>query len=206
MSWGVYSLLGTVGQLVPNVRHDLLRRWGKAHRTAFADNLTVDQDLELTIPPVNHVDLGLQFTTNPGRHPDGLQTRDSKCTETNGNSRHDGPLIKNLDRADLAPSVFATFGVIFEAPRRWDALPGSSGPAEQRLEDFSKSIGHPEEAQVGGMGTIDSPLAIVAELGLTRQVVQVLDARGNHPLVRRFQCSAAGPVSFEGFGHDGELL
>jgi len=59
--------------------------------------------------PVNHFDVGLELTTDLGRHTGGIETRDSKRAVANGNLRHGGPLIKNRDRADVAPSLFASF-------------------------------------------------------------------------------------------------
>jgi len=100
-------LTGLGGNVCSNVRQDFPHRRWKTHWPAFADNLSIDKDFEFPILPVQHLDVGLQFTPNPGRHTDGLQTGDSKRTEADGDSRHDGPLVKNLNRAGMAPGTFA---------------------------------------------------------------------------------------------------
>jgi hypothetical protein len=100
-------LAGFGGKACSNVRQDRSHGRWKTHWAAFADNLSIDQDFEFPILPMQHLDVGLEFTPDPGRHTDGLQTGDSKRTEADGDSCHDGPLVKSRDRATMAPSTFA---------------------------------------------------------------------------------------------------
>jgi hypothetical protein len=50
--------------------------------------LPVDQDGELAIVAPDHIDVGLQFPTDPRRHPDGVQAGDSVRAVANRNSSH----------------------------------------------------------------------------------------------------------------------
>ena len=42
-------------------------------RAAIDDRIAVDQHLELPVAATNHLHLDSQLTTNPRRHPDGME-------------------------------------------------------------------------------------------------------------------------------------
>jgi hypothetical protein len=52
------------------------------------NDLVIHQNFEFAIVAADHLDVGLQFTTEARRHPDGVQSGDSIDTIANGNSCH----------------------------------------------------------------------------------------------------------------------
>jgi hypothetical protein len=55
---------------------------------AINDRRSVHEYLELAVTTAHHLNLGVQFATNPRRHPDGVQTGHSIRAVANGNAGH----------------------------------------------------------------------------------------------------------------------
>jgi hypothetical protein len=62
-------------QARPNNIDNLSARWQDAQRgkrTAVDHSFPIHENRELAVPTVNHIDLDVQLSTNPGRHTDGM--------------------------------------------------------------------------------------------------------------------------------------
>jgi hypothetical protein len=69
----------------------LFTRWENPKQglcAAVNDDLSVDQNLVLTVMSFDLYDIDVQFSLNPSRHTDGMYPRDSKGTISNCDSRH----------------------------------------------------------------------------------------------------------------------
>ena len=58
--------------------------------------LSINQYFELTVPALLQLHVHVQFTTDPRRHPDGVQARHSICTIANANPSHVHPQEREL--------------------------------------------------------------------------------------------------------------
>jgi len=57
-------------------------------RATVDEGLAVELDLELSVAPVDRLHLDAELATDPGRHTDGVQTRDSERAIADGDSCH----------------------------------------------------------------------------------------------------------------------
>jgi hypothetical protein len=83
-------------KVYPHGLDDLAAGREDAHhpqRAAVDEGLAVELDLELSVAPVDRLHVDAEFATDPGRHTDGVQTRDSERAVADGDSSHGNLLI-----------------------------------------------------------------------------------------------------------------
>ena len=97
---------------------------------------------ELTVPALLQLHVHVQFTTNPRRHPDGVQAGHSICTIANGNPSHvHPPREKVINGARRAPAS----NLNRAGPRTLRRAPPMIGHASvQRQSDVQRPMDWPK--------------------------------------------------------------
>ena len=84
-------------------------------RTGVDDGLAVDQYLEFSIAPLDHIDVGVQFATKTRRHPDGVEAGDSIGAIADGNPSH-AHLCKGLTWTGPRHGQVGALEIVTEVP------------------------------------------------------------------------------------------